>query len=323
MKTLHTRKKQKGLSLIELMIAAALGIFIIGSVMALFINSKQSYRVQENLSRLQENGRFAMKFISQDLRMADYWGCVNPINITNRTNIADFDVIASGAISGNQGATKAPDSITIRGASFAATDVTASNPANATTTAINVVAGHVLQRLQFALVSDCSEGDIFQITNNIAMATTTISHAGQDNASNDLSKLYQPPIAKVYPLRYATYSIKTTDGRPGLYRTVNNGADQELVEDIEDMQILYGVDSDGDGFANYYKTALAAAGEMNDVVSVRISLVVRTQDDNLTSAKMTHSIFDNDPHIPTTSTAGDNRIRQVFTSTIAIRNRME
>ena len=67
---------QKGLSLIELMIAMTLSFIVAAAMISLFINSRQSYRVNENMSRLQENARFAVAFISRDLRMADYRPCV-------------------------------------------------------------------------------------------------------------------------------------------------------------------------------------------------------------------------------------------------------
>ena len=55
-------QNQRGLTLVELMVAMLLGVFLIGGVMQIFISSKQTYRMQENLSRLQENGRFALDF---------------------------------------------------------------------------------------------------------------------------------------------------------------------------------------------------------------------------------------------------------------------
>jgi type IV pilus assembly protein PilW len=68
-------KAQTGLSLIELMIAITLGILLTSAMISLFINSKKSYRINENMSRLQENAKFAMTFISRDIRMADYRAC--------------------------------------------------------------------------------------------------------------------------------------------------------------------------------------------------------------------------------------------------------
>jgi len=45
-------------------------------VIQIFLSAKQAYRLQENLSRLQENGRFAMDFITKDVRMAGYAGFI-------------------------------------------------------------------------------------------------------------------------------------------------------------------------------------------------------------------------------------------------------
>ena len=91
-------KQQKGLSLIELMIAVALGIFISVGMVSIFINSSQSYRVNENMSRLQENTRFAMLFLARDIRTTDYRGC-------------ETDVRLSNAISGNDNNSDAGDNI--------------------------------------------------------------------------------------------------------------------------------------------------------------------------------------------------------------------
>ena len=68
-------RHQTGMTLIEIMIALLIGAFLLGGVLQIFIGSKQTYRMQEALSRLQENGRFAIDFIGQDIRMTSYWGC--------------------------------------------------------------------------------------------------------------------------------------------------------------------------------------------------------------------------------------------------------
>ena len=64
MKKTRLKTRQHGFTLIEIMIALVLGAFLIGGVLQIFLSSKQTYRMQDNLSRIQENGRFAMEFIS-------------------------------------------------------------------------------------------------------------------------------------------------------------------------------------------------------------------------------------------------------------------
>ncbi|MDX1654706.1 MAG: PilW family protein [Candidatus Competibacteraceae bacterium] len=63
---------QDGFSLIELMIAMVLGLFILGSLLSLFVGNKQAYRVQGAASNLQENARFALEILNREARKAGY-----------------------------------------------------------------------------------------------------------------------------------------------------------------------------------------------------------------------------------------------------------
>ncbi|MDZ4730044.1 MAG: PilW family protein [Xanthomonadales bacterium] len=69
------RTTQSGLTLIELMIAMTLSLLVAAAMIMLFANSKETYRLNENMARLQENGRFAMQLLSSDLRWTDYRAC--------------------------------------------------------------------------------------------------------------------------------------------------------------------------------------------------------------------------------------------------------
>lgn len=62
--------RQRGLSLLELMVAMLLGLLVAGGIVALFTATNQTNRVQTSLSRIQENGRFTMGRLEADLRMA-------------------------------------------------------------------------------------------------------------------------------------------------------------------------------------------------------------------------------------------------------------
>ncbi|MEM7401624.1 MAG: PilW family protein [Pseudomonadota bacterium] len=72
---MKARKYQKGLSIIELMVALLLGLFLVSGVTGMYISSKQTYRMTDNLSRLQENLRFSLELMSKDIRMAGYMPC--------------------------------------------------------------------------------------------------------------------------------------------------------------------------------------------------------------------------------------------------------
>ena len=94
----------------------------------------------------------------------------------------------------------------------------------------------------------------------------------------------------------------------------NQSSNEELVEGIEQMQILYGVDTDDDGFTNSYVTS-ENVGDMFDVISIRLMLLVRSEAEFVAEDEMTYTFNGN------TVTPADRRLRQAFTTTIALRNR--
>ena len=71
---------QRGLTLIEIMVALLIGSFLLAGVIQIFIVNKQTYRAQENLSRLQEDGRFALDLLNRYLRLAGYTGAETNVN---------------------------------------------------------------------------------------------------------------------------------------------------------------------------------------------------------------------------------------------------
>lgn len=77
------KRYQKGLSLIELMIALVLGLLISSAVIQVFIRTSASYQLQDELSYIQENGRYALSEITKDLRMVGYSSCGGGAKIAN------------------------------------------------------------------------------------------------------------------------------------------------------------------------------------------------------------------------------------------------
>ncbi|MEE9494786.1 MAG: PilW family protein [Gammaproteobacteria bacterium] len=79
-------KKQQGLTIIEIMIAILLSTLLLTGVIQIFVSTKHSYRIQDGLSRIQENGRFGIQMISQDVQMGGFYGCNDGQIITNHLN---------------------------------------------------------------------------------------------------------------------------------------------------------------------------------------------------------------------------------------------
>lgn len=67
----------KGVSLVELMIAIAIGSLLLLGLVQVFSASRAAYQTSEGLGRVQESGRFAIDYLMRDIRMAGHFGCVN------------------------------------------------------------------------------------------------------------------------------------------------------------------------------------------------------------------------------------------------------
>ena len=200
----HTNK-QGGFTLVELMVGAVIGLFLIGGAISILVTSRQTYATVDDLSRIQENARFAIDLISRDIRMAGFFGCHDTIaNVNN--NLAGaatagqlFDTTFGveglefaqgtwlpsafagaggvGVIQTNNGnnwgdawsdpVNGTPDAITLR---FLLGQQITVNGAMATNAALVQIPGNPvgLQSNDLVGVADCGAADVFQITNAAA-----------------------------------------------------------------------------------------------------------------------------------------------------------
>ncbi len=85
--------KQYGFTIIEIMVAVTLSLILLGGVIQIYLSSRITHRLQAASSNVQENGRFAMEFITKDIRMAGISGCanINKVKITNNVDISKTD----------------------------------------------------------------------------------------------------------------------------------------------------------------------------------------------------------------------------------------
>jgi type IV pilus assembly protein PilW len=188
-----------------------------------------------------------------------------------------------------------------------------------------------------AMVTDCQQARVFQIT---AMDNDgTIRHdegGGFDpgNACGDWSgcTAWTPftlesgnnAAAEVTKVATLTFYISRRtpdddDPQPGpsLYMRENDGDGRELVEGVENMQVLYGVDGNGDDSADQYLPADLVA-DWNAVQSIRVSLLMRTVDE-VADAKDEGTYVVNGTTI---DPVDDRRLRRVVNFTATARNRL-
>lgn len=386
MSSQHTQTKalrQKGLTLVELMIAMTISSVLMVGISNIYSSSKQAYKINDEFSVLQENARLAFRFLTQDIRMAGYIGCAwaDTTNVDSTLDIddltADQEAFVNGFGTGLEGydATgtgpntainmtaltagfnrtvnglftghlDGSDIIIVRHANGGGVKLSGNkNSANfdIQDSGVNAVVDgcHAPSGIcegDILMVSDCSKGRIFQVNNMSAVSANGgsirlvhsatgapgNSRSSWGGSSNTEADWFSPGDSEILKMgTYAYFLANGTSGQPTLKRLSNlDATPQELVEGVENMQILYGTDSNGDGRANQYFVAPTAVTD--NIVSVRISLLMSTPNqipkrDNDT--KVYKMISENDAVNVRVTPIADRRIRKVFTTTIKLRNK--
>lgn len=348
-------KRQQGLSLVELMIAITLGLILIGGVMQVFLSSKTVFSTQQALSRVQETGRLAIEFLSKDIRMAGYMGCgtrvegMEVINtLKNASNVLyDFTTAIMGYSNSTIPAgvttktvTPNTDVLVLRSAGGSGVEITKTNnsaqlfaskigaiEAGACKGGTDKISGLCIQDI--VVVSDCEKARVFQIANLTDSGTevNVVHGTSSFEPGNDLSSWggsSAPPAETFGPgaeLLTATNTVyfiaNGASDRPSLWQKINNNDSLEILEGVDDFNVLYGVDSDGDYVPNkYIKSDAMLATEWPNVVAVKIDVLVASIEDNVLP-EIQKITFANEVVTPT-----DKRLRQVFSATVGIRSRL-
>lgn len=346
----HKYRHSSGFSLVELMVSITIGLIILAAVSTLFVSSKKTYSTQDRLSRLQENARFAMHYLARDARMAGYFGCLDESTDVNSTLNAGYMYgPTSGGMIAIEGLENASgnwypsavasvpsqiktgtDAVTIRmSADPASTPITLTKASPPTSAVFDVSSTMGINDGDVIMIGDCASADLVQVTQT--PSGLKIQHNTGDNdpppgnANKPLSKQYKNN-AQIYKFIARAYYVRENAGVPTLYMQENSGAAQPLVEGVEDLQILYGKDTDAtpDGIPNVYLKAgeagLVTTSDWSRVKSVRIGMLVRTLNDKDTDVDIHQSTgYDvNGTNFPVQ--ANDKYQRRVFLGTYQLRN---
>ena len=316
----HRMLKQKGLTLVELLIAIFLGLIVSAGLLQVLLSNKSTSRVQSEVSRLQESARFAVESISQDLRSADYWGCNEDIarvtnHVTDTTSDAYFNI--ENSISGTDGEDeKTPDSIKLVGAKLINesklkpdTDINTASSVGFTDNNIDT-SDYVGKAI---MIANCLQSDIFEV--NAVVGKTFVHNQALSGEYDNRAFFYSP-----FEVEYLIKENK-------LIRKLN---DQESVvaSNVKNMQIFYGEDTSGDGFANQF-VSQTDVNDFNAVVSVKLHLLLSTPSENVASQPQANDYakllaYQKVDNMSATSAGNydDNAIYYPFTFTIAVRNRI-
>ena len=323
MKQINNTQNQIGMTLVEIMIAITISLVLLAGIMQIFMSSKQSYNIQQALSRVQENARLVTDIMLRDVTASGYMGCLgatdNVINtLTDQGSTYNF----AAAIEGIEGGPGNPDSITIRRVSEG-TAIPVAQPMTGLTAPIILDDSHMnyssLKQWDVVTVSDCAGAAVFMITNDPASSNGEIQRVagvdatsginmGQSNAIEDLQRIFgsqTATTAKIYRVGSTSYQVLPSESgkTTSLFMSGN-----ELVEGIEDLQIQYGIantpaNSTTPTIAEQYVDADNVTN-WNDVMSVRMTFIVNSGEMIVNPGN------------------GDGRLKKTFTTTIRLRNRV-
>jgi type IV pilus assembly protein PilW len=344
-----------GVSLVELMVGITLGLLVLAGLASVFANSSRSRTDIERASRQIENGRYALQVLSDDIRLAGFYGEFNP-NILNAyygtfsSSTPDQDACSTdptlwlkytaipfyGFDNGLHAPTCMPSNLK------ANTDIIVIRRVSACEAGVAGCAAAVIGKPYFQS-SKCGsvDGQELQSVNindyyrfGLYGSGTNFDRHAKDCATVAGLRLYMEHI----------YYIATDNGQgqsvPTLTRLELNpnapaGFDVvPLVEGIEQMNIEYGIDWDKDGQPDGYTAdpsnytpagcpagSCAPARNWEDVVSARINILARSVDPtpNYTNQK-TYTLGLDALGQPINYTFSDNYQRHAYFTVVRVEN---
>ncbi len=268
------REREHGVSLIELLVALAIGSVMIAGAVYVYMQSRNAYAVNETAARLQETARYALSVIEPDVRMSNYWGLVKGATVLTDQATQTAASLGSPTACGNNyahdlmtnlqgtnntyslgcaaygaGAIASADTLTVRRASTAITV--------ATSGALQICSTRLTGRL-FSDGSACTAPPAGQVNNLIVDAY----YIGRD--SDQLAGM--PTLRRKTLVGAGTAGFAAPDFR-----------DDEIVPGVEDLQVQFGLDQTGTGGVATQYVNPGAVPINAQVVSVRIWLLVRAE----------------------------------------------
>lgn len=325
--SLQKERKQAGVTMVELMVALAVGSFLMIGAVQIYNQSRQAFVVNESIARVQETAQFAMDTIEADLRMASNWGqnsrplavegrsidgVPNPKSLTAPDVCGDdwpYDLVKT-LDGGNNvytlacapppGISAQPNSdlITMRRASVVAVPLTPGRLQIQTT------------RIQGELFDDgivpatFSPDPTLSATHNVLVSSYYVAAPSDDNL-----------IPGVPTLRRKTLAM--TGGAFGV-------VDQEVAPGVENLQVQFGIDVNEDNTVDRYVNpgdGIYTFGEVGyvpgaRVMTARVWLVVR----GISVENGLQDTFDYNPGDRSLGTYSDSIRRMQVSKTILLRN---
>lgn len=311
---------QKGFSLVELMVAMVIGLFLTLGLFSMFSMSATNVTSTSQFNRLQENGRIALALMEPDLSQTRFFGDMTGTELVvgSNTELTEgVKTLSSECVGGGLNNASLPNSTQ---GHFRLLWGYQQGSGDTIDCLRNITKGtDVLQlkRLIGPSVTETLE------SNRIYVATTAneaIFFPGNESIPNlDNARVWEYQH-HIYYLTNDSNSVPILNRRTLTANGMSNY--EQLVEGIEDMQILYGFDANGDNTADQYLSAEQIdeqtwdEGLSKKLVALRVFLLVRAiEPDRSYTNKVSYTLGDK-----VISAKGDNFRRKVVSTTIVLEN---
>ena len=296
----YTNASMQGISMVEMLVALALGSFLMLGLSQIYVANQKTSMLQDDFSRVQENGRIGTEMLVREIRMADFRGCApepSAINSMLDTTDPDYDASTMDFLAGGVGGVNNVTSLTIGGKAVTPGSDTLilrgmydACDGLGRMTGVNTSASFFLSSNDcdidvpdIIVLANCAGGDMFTVTNRNFSNVTVVHNTGNnvaagaiDNATKGFSQTYEPgtPILKPYQ---KTFFISAGVDGDSLF--VNDtGTTMELVTNVTGFQVEFGEDTNADGSVDRYVDA-ATVSDFNEVKAVKVELAVKSGPD--------------------------------------------
>jgi len=240
------RLEERGIALIELMVALALTIIVIFAIYKVYLFQHKSYTVENQVAEMQQNARTAIDVMVREIRMAGFG-----VPTSNLSSWVDWvtGITINDTIQIVQGSGSDPDTIYIVGC-FDPPPASLSTSASSGDTSLTLKDETQASKFNTDKKKLISiDGLENAIITNIYSNTLTIDTDPTTDGNQGLTRSYDADTP-IYLVKVITYSIVSDT----LKRNENTGGGaQPLAENIEDLQI-----SKSNDFINISLTARTA-----------------------------------------------------------------
>lgn len=285
--------KHRGFSLVELMIAMALGLFLTGAALSVMLSNRQAFRTAENLARMQENARTAFELMARDIRAAGGNPCgANQVdNVLNNANglwwanwttgpLRGFENSQAGDLAqaivpvGNNRVAGSDALLSLSGNLNQAVIAASHNIAAAPPSFVVTTAEHGFTQGSILMACDSRAAAIFEVTNTPAAAVgATIQHAAGGPAPGNLTATFSPPLSPspyqfengaVLSRLHAAFWYVGNNGRGGnsLYRASVDGTSVPQVDEV-----IEGINAAGTLQIEYLERNLNPGGVLSNWIT--------------------------------------------------------